>query len=346
MKAIRDLRPGHYRLWQADSPILDKYERWRRQAELLNLSKLAKQKVEWFIYYYTKASENARLTCRYFGIGKSAFYKWFSVFDPQNLRALEESSRAPIHTREKQFKPFEEDRILNLRKAHPEFGKMKIKAIYERVHHKPISSWKIQLVIEKYHLQRRPSKVDRQFKKQSISKRRTITLKKEQRQGFLVAFDSIEIDRNGKKHYIVTGIDTVSKLAWARMYSSHSSATAKDLFIRLYALVHGNIINTCQDNGSEFEKHFANQLALLDIPQYFSRVRTPKDNPVVERFNRTIKGEFLRMGNWTPDIIDFNKRLTSWLLKYNCVRPHQALNYKTPFEFAFNQPALVRDVSV
>jgi transposase InsO family protein len=239
----------------------------------------------------------------------------------------------------------DEDRILYLRKASPEFGKMKIRRLYQRKFGQTISSWKVQLVIEKYHLQRRPKKSDRHFKKQSISKRKTIELKKQQKPGFLVAFDTIVIFRNGIRRYIVTGIDTVSKIAWARMYTTHSSVTTKDLFLRLYAVAQGNILNVCQDNGSEFEKYFAQTLASLNIPQYFSRVHTPKDNPVCERFNRTLKEEFLRQGNWTSDIQEFNRRLSQLLVKYNTIRPHQSLNYLTPFEYHFNT-ALVTDVSV
>ena len=336
MKAIPDSRPHRYRMWQVDQPLLTTHERWRKQAQLLRLSRKAQQKLEWFIYYYTKAQKHAAVTIRYFGISKSVFYKWFAVFDSRNLRALEEASRTPIHTRHRQVTPLEEQRILALRKDHQEFGKMKIQVLYHRIHHETISSWKIQVIIEKYHLQRKPVPPDRAFKKQSLSKRRTMQLHKEQKPGFLVAFDTIVLYRNGCKRYIVCGIDTVSKVAWARMYSTHSSATTKDLFIRLYAITQGNILNTCQDNGSEFEKHFANLLTAMDIPQYFSRAHTPKDNPIAERFNRTLKEEFLRQGNWTPDIHEFNRRLTTWLITYNTVRPHQSLNYVTPFEYHFN----------
>ena len=330
------VKEHRYRLWQIDQPLLNKFVRWRKQAELLGLSKKAKQKLEWFIYYYERASENASKTARYFGISKSVFYKWFAVFDLVNLKALEEGSRAPVNRRGIEITREQEDRILSLRKANPEYGKMKLKAIYEREHKEPVSSWKIQRVIERYHLQRKPSQRNQLFKKQSLSKRKTVELKKEQTPGFLVAFDSIVIYRNGLKRYIVTGIDTVSKIAWARMYTSHSSATAKDLFIRLYAIANGKILNTCQDNGSEFEKHFAQALSSLAIPQYFSRIKTPKDNPVAERFNGILKQEFLRQGNWTADVAEFNRKLTQWLLKYNCYRPHQSLNYRTPFEYHFN----------
>lgn len=326
--------------WGKQHELLNPAERWRKQALLLGFSPKARQKLEWFIYYETRGSRNASRTARYFGISRSVFYKWQAVFDPQNLKALEEGSRAPVTRREFTIGREQEDRILALRKLNPEYGKMKLKVIYEREYPERISSWKVQRVIEKYHLQRRPGKIDRQFKKQSVSKRKTIELQKEQKPGFLVAFDSIEIHRNGLRRYIVTGIDTVSKIAWARMYTTHSSATARDLFIRLYAVVKGNILNTCQDNGSEFEKEFAKTLFSLDIPQYFSRVKTAKDNPVCERFNGILKQEFLRQGNWTDDIYEFNRRLSRWLLKYNCYRPHQSLNYLTPFQYYYSRPVL------
>lgn len=322
-----------FKLVAVDRPLMDKYERWRKQAELLRLSKRAKQKLEWFIYYYSKAKEKALVTCRYFGISKTAFYKWLSIFDGTNLRALEEGSRAPVSRRFHHIERVTEQRILHLRKLHPEYGKMKLATLYQFHYHEYISSWQCQLVIEKYHLQRRADKSSRTFKKQSISKRRIQQLKKQQHPGFLAAFDSIELNWLGRKVYIVTAIDTVSKLAWARAYSTHTSATAKDLFQRLYALVFGNIANTLQDNGSEFEKCFEQLLASLDIPQYFSRVKTPKDNPVCERFNRTVKSEFLRMGNMTADLQELNRRLSQWLIKYNFYRPHQTLNYQTPITY-------------
>lgn len=327
-----------YRLpWGTQHQLLSRYDRWKKQAQLLGLSKNAVRKLEWFIYYYDKAGQNAQLVCRHFGIGRTCFYKWFAVFDPRNLKALEEGSRAPSTRRTIQVTRLEEERIIWLKKHNPEYGKMKIQALYKVHFGEIVSSWKCQRVIEKYSLQRKPSTPSRPFKKQAQSKRRTVALHKEARPGFLVAFDTIVLNRNGLTRYVVTGIDTVSKVAWARMYSTHSSVTTRDLFIRLYAVTQGNILNTCQDNGSEFEKHFAHYLASLNIPQYFSRVKTPKDNPVCERFNGILKQEFLRHGNWTTDIAEFNRRLSQWLLKYNCYRPHQSLNYLTPFQYQFNQ---------
>ena len=47
----------------------------------------------------------------------------------------------------------------------------------------------------------------------------------------------------------------------------------------------------------------------LNLEHYFNRVKTPKDNPVNERFNRTLKEEFLQLGNFHPDPQIFNPKL-------------------------------------
>ncbi len=72
---------------------------------------------------------------------------------------------------------------------------------------------------------------------------------------------------------------------------------------------------------------FEETLKELKIDSYFSRIRTPDDNPNNERFNRTLKEEFIQLGNFTPDLVEFNQRLTEWLIEYNFRRPYQALNY-------------------
>ena len=94
-----------------------------------------------------------------------------------------------------------------------------------------------------------------------------------------------------------------------------------------------NILNVCQDNGSEFEKLFKKACQELLIDQYYSRIHTPKDNAVNERFNRTVKEEFISLGNFNPDPDIFNQRLTEWLIEYNSVRPHQSLAYQSPLEY-------------
>jgi transposase InsO family protein len=95
----------------------------------------------------------------------------------------------------------------------------------------------------------------------------------------------------------------------------------------------GKIKNIQIDNGSEFLKYFDKACKELNINHYFSRNHTPKDNSTNERFNRTLKEEFLRQGNFYLNLQKFNQVLTEWLVEYNFQRPHQALGYIPPINF-------------
>ncbi|KKW45056.1 MAG: ABC transporter, permease protein [Parcubacteria group bacterium GW2011_GWB1_56_8] len=54
-----------------------------------------------------------------------------------------------------------------------------------------------------------------------------------------------------------------------------------------------------------------------------------------ERFNRTLKDEFISLGNAVTDCALFNQKLTEWLVEYNFHRPHQALGYEVPVEYHY-----------
>ncbi|NLC31391.1 MAG: transposase [Candidatus Moranbacteria bacterium] len=69
--------------------------------------------------------------------------------------------------------------------------------------------------------------------------------------------------------------------------------------------------------------------------EQYSRVRTPKDNPNNERFNRTLQEEFIQPGNFNSDPNIFNRDLVKWLIEYNFKRPYKALNYQTPMKTSY-----------
>ena len=320
--------------------LLPKYERWRKQAQLLNLSKKARQRLEWIIYQEIK--DNVRLTCRHFDIPPKTFYKWKNRFNGKDLCLLEDQSKAPQHVRQKEITSIQEMRITDLRKKHIRWGKMKLKKRYEVIYKEHISSWKIQYTIEKYQLYYHPQKNKRTQEKRlkTKQKKRITELKTQPFPGFLLALDTIVIHYNGTKRYILTAIDTVSKIAFARMYTTKSSRNAGDFLKRVYLLMDGGILNSLCDNGSEFHKEFIKACSELSINQYWSRIHTPKDNPMCERFNRTLQEEFIDLGNYTPDVALFNHKLTEWIIEYNMVRPHQSLGYDTPWEMYSTSPKI------
>lgn len=304
-------------------------------ASLPRLSPEAKKRLAWFDYYHK--CRNISQTCRYFGVSRKTFHLWKKRYDPQRLESLEDESRRPKRTRNWDVSRIQEFRVLSLRRQYIRYGKEKLKILYQRQFQEPISSWKIQRVIEKHGLYYHPTINEklRRKRKRNQAKKRITELKKETRTSFLIAIDTVVRYYNGTKRYILTGIDAHSKIAFARMYTTKSSKNAADFLDRLYYLFDGKIENIQTDNGSEFAKYFRQAAEGLKLGHYFSRPKTPTDNPIDERFNRTLQEEFIQMGNMTADCDLFNRELTEWLVEYNFHRPHQTLGYETPVEYHY-----------
>lgn len=104
-------------------------------------------------------------------------------------------------------------------------------------------------------------------------------------------------------------------------------------------LVDGQIAGVLSDNGSEFALHFDAECRKRDIAHIYTRVKTPKDNAVDERFNRTVQEEFMAVDEYFEsslalnDMREANEHLTQWLIFYNFERPHQTLKYLSPIEW-------------
>jgi transposase InsO family protein len=323
--------------------LLNEYERWIGVAKELQLSREARLRLDWIIYYHQ--GNTAIQTARHYGISRKTFYKWFGQFDSDNLYSLyqlEDKSKAPLRVRQREITPIEEQRIIQLRKRYIRYGKMKLAKIYETTYQEQISSWKVQKVIESYQLYYNPVKSARVArkraagqKKKRITELQLDTLKwHEKKSGYIICLDTIVIHWNSVKRYIFTAIDKYGKVAYARMYKNKNTLNSTDFLYRLYFLLDGQVPRVGHDNGTEFEKYFKAACQKLQIEQYYSRVRTPKDNPNNERFNRTLQEEFVQLGNFHSDPAIFNLKLTEWLIEYNFHRPHAALNYQTPMEFS------------
>lgn len=75
--------------------------------------------------------------------------------------------------------------------------------------------------------------------------------------------------------------------------------------------------------------------ALVDewhIEHTYAPVGRPTGNAVVERLIRTMKEEVVWLRDWN-DIDELREAIARWVYRYNNVRPHQALDYRTPSEY-------------
>ncbi|MCD8048845.1 MAG: integrase core domain-containing protein, partial [Clostridia bacterium] len=91
------------------------------------------------------------------------------------------------------------------------------------------------------------------------------------------------------------------------------------------------------DNGAEFAgfrrgyTQFEKWLMDHDVLPIHGRIKHPQTQGKIERFHRTMKQELLNQ--YIPtDIKDAERVFGEWRIKYNTVRPHEALGMKCPAE--------------
>ncbi|MFH0952346.1 MAG: integrase core domain-containing protein [Patescibacteria group bacterium] len=316
----------------------------RRLADTLGLSKQAKLRLEWFLWRQATGATVAT-TCRRFGITPKTYHKWVKRYDTANLRTLEDQSKAPHNRRQKEYVPLQYERVVALRRQFLRYGKVKLLDRYHQYYpdDRRLSLWHVQCIIQASGLYYRPAKHQRtQVKRLRAEKKKRLTeLTIKRRTGFLFRLDTMIKYWAGTKRTIFTAIDHHAKLAFARMYPTKHTRNAQDFLYRLCYLTDGKIERLGHDNGSEFKGSFALTAKELGIPQYWSRPRTPKDNAVCERFNRTLQEEFIATGKMTANCEVFNRQLTEWLIEYNFRRPHASLGYITPINFIYRHSRLL-----
>lgn len=315
--------------------LMDNVSRYRAMAADLNLSTQAQLRLEWMIFYETVGGKDAYKTAKHFAITPKTFYKWHKRFDNGLVHKLEDESKAPINKRKWTVTIEQQTRIKKLRLKYIHYGKKKLKRFYKDEYGEVISTWKIECVIRHFNLYPDKAKQDKLQKKlkNQTKKNRIQKLNIKNEHWFLFHLDTIVIYWGSAKRYILTAIDHHGKIAYARAYKNKSSRSAKDFLYRLHYLIDGKITNIQTDNGSEFYGEFEQALKDLEVLHWFSRPRTPKDNSIVERFNQTLQYEWLNDGHFTIDCNKLNTAMTEWLVEYNFHRPHETLDYKTPFEY-------------
>jgi putative transposase len=88
------------------------------------------------------------------------------------------------------------------------------------------------------------------------------------------------------------------------------------------------------DNGAEFTSHaMLRWVAERDVELHFIAPGKPTQNASIESLNGKIRDELFNMHRFTT-IFEARRRADEWKTDYNEVRPHSALGYQTPKEFA------------
>lgn len=148
--------------------------------------------------------------------------------------------------------------------------------------------------------------------------------------GHVVALDTIEKQRNGRRMYILTAIDIYSRTTFSIATKSHSSKTFAHFFYLIMQMFPYEVKNVLTDNGSEFKLHPDALLTKNNITHYHTYPKTPKMNAHCESFNGTIQEEFVDYNTnlLFDDTTKFNEKLSKYLGFYNTKRVHCSFNNK------------------
>jgi len=135
--------------------------------------------------------------------------------------------------------------------------------------------------------------------------------------------------------YQQTFVDTYSKWAAAKLYTTKTPITAADLLndrVLPFMEEHGmGIIRILTDRGTEYcgkaEHHdYQLYLALNEIEHTKTKVRHPQTNGICERFHKTVLNEFYQVNfrkKIYRSIAELQEDLDDWVYRYNYERTHQ-----------------------
>lgn len=135
--------------------------------------------------------------------------------------------------------------------------------------------------------------------------------------------------------YQQTFVDTYSKVAHCKLYTSKTPITAADLLndrvLPFYQSQQLPMLRILTDRGTEFcgrvEHHdYQLYLAIDDIDHTKTKAMSPQTNGICERFHKTILQEFYQITfrkKLYGDLESLQTDLDNWLWHYNNERTHQ-----------------------
>ena len=270
-----------------------------------------------------KTTKNFSSLCREFGISRKTGYKWVE----RNKRscAMSDRSHAPLHIPGKT--PVEiEEAILKVRAGNPEWGAKTILKVLENSGYSELPCVRTANNI----LQRNGCITEAESQKRQAFLR---FQKEHCNELWQIDFKGDFPLLDGTRCFPFDVIDDHSRYCLGIFAKNNTLGVMQSMeaVFKEYGLPNAIL----SDNGGQFAgfkggyTHLERRLMDLDILPIHGRPLHPQTQGKIERFHRTMKNEVIKR-NVFIDISDADKRLNEWRVKYNEVRPHEALGMRCP----------------
>jgi len=243
-------------------------------------------------------------TMEAFKVKRRTLYHWRKQLrdGQEDVESLNEQSRAPRKRRKRLWPKEILEEIGRLRREHPNLGKEKlypfVKVFCEARElscPKPRTIGRI-IADQPDKMRSRPVKLGP--KGQRIERKKSPKARKPKGYkaafpGECGAFDTVEYFLEGLRRYVITFTDHYSRFSFAWATQSHASLAAREFFEIVAEVFPYPLQSVLTDNGSEFMKHFDEEICRLHKNHWHTYPKTPKMNAHVKRFNRTVQEEFI-----------------------------------------------------
>lgn len=307
--------------------------------------------------------QNVSQACKVMGFSRDTFYRYKEAVDEGGVEALLEKSRRKPNLRNR-VDPDVEAAVLKQALDEPSHGQARtsneLRKIGVFVSPSGVRSiWlRHELACFKDRLRALEKHVAETGEVLTESQVQALERKKEEKEahgeietehpGYLGSQDTFYVGtlKGVGRVYQQTYVDTYSKVAHAKLYTSKTPITAADLLnervLPYYEEHELPVLRILTDRGTEYcgkpEHHdYQLYLALNDIDHTRTKTRHPQTNGIVERFHKTVLNEFYQTTfrkKIYANIDQLQADLDEWLVKYNTERTHQGKMCcgRTPFE--------------
>jgi putative transposase len=286
-----------------------------------------------FVVTVQKHEESFAAVCRRFGVSRRVGYKWLERFEEEGAAGLFDRSRAPLHHPQAIAERIAE-RCLEVRRAHPTWGPVKVRAYLERL--APESEWPAASTIGEL-FDREGLTVRRKLRRRSPPSSAPFAHCEAANDVWCIDFKGWFVTGDGKRCEPLTLSDAYSRYLLRcqdlrRTDTDHVWPVLNAAF-REFGLPH----YLRSDNGSPFASRGAGGLSRLSVKLIKAGVMPeriapgkPQQNGRHERMHLTLLQDVANPP--ANSLREQRKRLRDFQRSYNEERPHQALDNATPAE--------------
>lgn len=315
---------------------------YARKQETLKAYRVKYQWIVDYWDYYKQQGLSNKLVQEIVGYSRATYYRAKKVLADLD-RGILPPSKAPKKRNKPCWGESEKQRVLQIRRANPTYGKAKIGPILRRDHGLTLSDSTVGRILK--HLMAKGlitrsrsairTRKKRRFKS-GHAKPWTYKAHSTIAVGERVQIDHMSVTKNQvhMKHF--QAWDRRSKFMHAQVYSNAKSRSARKFLDELLQKAPFPITCIQVDGGSEFMAEFENACADYAIELIVLPPSRPKYNGGVERGNRIFREEFYDSNLQADSLGAMRNELAKTVKKYNEFRPHYGLKGLTPMQYINN----------